>query len=114
MGALLSNSLIVPALILAFVGFAVPRVLGRLLPEGLWPLLLNAFLSTIVMFVLSGALFVCLYVLQGMPLDQVLMPGIAANVVFFGRLGLAAAIIWVPIMLLSLAGLPRKWVDTTW
>ena len=111
---LLSDSLFLPALILAVLGFLVPRILARVLPEGVKPLLLNAFLSTVLLFLISALFFLLLYVWQGVPLSELLGTGIAANIAFFGRLGLVAAIIWAPIMLLSVAGLPRKWVKETW
>ncbi len=114
MGTLFSVSLFLPALFLGFFAFAVPRLLGRVLPEGVKPLLLNAFLSTVLLFVISGLFFFCLYLWQGLNLAEIMQPGLAANVVFFGQLGLLAAIIWAPIMLLSVAGLPRKWVKETW
>lgn len=114
MQALLSDGLILPAFILACIAFAVPRLLARVLPEGVMPLLLNAFLSTVLLFVLSALLFVGLYMWQGAPSARFAGQGAAANITFFGRLGLAAAIIWAPIMLLSVAGLPRKWVHETW
>lgn len=111
---LFSDSLFLPALTLAVLGFLVPRVLARLLPEGVKPLLLNAFLSTILLFLLSAVFFLCLYVWQGASMERLAEPGLAANVVFFGQLALVSGIIWAPIMLLSVAGLPRKWVKETW
>jgi len=114
MDALLKEGLILPAVALGFAGFFVPRLLARVLPEGVVPLLMNAFLSTVLLFVISAMVFVGLYAWQGIPLAEVAAQGVAANVVFFGRLGLASAIIWAPLMLLSVAGLPRKWVQETW
>lgn len=114
MGALLSEGLVLPVAILMLAAFAVPRLFARVLPEGVTPLLLNAFLSTVVLFKLSAVLFVGLYVWQGLPLTDVAAQGLASSIVFFGRLGIAAAIIWAPVMLLSVAGLPRKWVHETW
>ena len=114
MDALLKEGLILPAVALGFAGFVVPRLLARVLPEGIMPLLLNAFFSTVLLFALSTILFVGLYAWQGIPLSEMASQGFAANVVFFGRLGLASAIIWAPVMLLSVAGLPRKWVHETW
>ncbi len=111
---LFSDSLFFPALVLAVLGFLVPRLWARVLPEGVKPLLINVFLSTVLLFVLSTVFFVCLYVWQGVPAAQLMESGLSANVQFFGRLGLIAAIIWAPIMLLSVAGLPRKWVKETW
>jgi hypothetical protein len=32
----------------------------------------------------------------------------------FGRLAVVSALIWGPIMLLSVAGLPKHWVKETW
>jgi len=114
MSGLLSDSLILPAAVLAAFAFAVPRVLARWLPEGVRPLLLNAFLSTVALFALSTVFFVLLYLWQGVPFSEISQTGIAASIVFFGQLGLMAAIIWAPIMVLSVAGLPRKWVEETW
>ena len=114
MGALFSDSLFVPALFLALLAFAIPRVLARGLPEGVRPLMLNALLSTVLLFVLSAVFFFGLYVWQGLSVAEILSPGRAATVVFFGRLGLIAGLIWAPIMILSVAGLPGKWVKETW
>lgn len=112
--SLLSDALFLPALVLAVLAFAVPRLFGLVLPEGVKPLLLNAFASTFSLFIISGGFFFCLYLWQGLSVAQITEPGLASTVVFFGRLGLSAAIIWAPIMILSVAGLPRKWVKETW
>jgi hypothetical protein len=114
MGSVFSDSLFLPTLVLAALAFVVPRLLGRVLPEGVKPLLLNAFLSTLLLFVISAAFFFSLYLWQGLSVAQIMEPGWAANIVFFGRLGMIAAMIWAPIMVLSVAGLPRKWVKETW
>ena len=112
--SILSNGLIFPALILAIAGFAVPRVLARMLPEGVAPLMANAFASTLILVVVASGFFFCLYLWQGLEAETLAAQGLSANVWFFGRLGLASALIWAPIMVLSLAGLPRKWVTQTW
>lgn len=114
MGNLFSDALFLPALVLSGLAFVVPRLLARVLPEGVKPLLLNAFLSTVLLFMISAVFFFFLYLWQGVSIETITSPGLAANVIFFGRLGLVAAILWAPIMLLSVAGLPRKWVKETW
>ena len=101
-----SDGLLIPAMVLALFGWVVPKLVSMALPEGVWPLMLNGVLSTVLLFCISMGFFVCLYLWQGMPWDVLMEPGLAYNVVFFGRLGLSAVLIWVPIMLLSLAGLP--------
>ncbi|SFR31962.1 hypothetical protein SAMN04488005_0218 [Yoonia tamlensis] len=114
MGELIADSLFLPALIIAALGFVVPRLLAQVLPEGVTPLMLNALLSTLILFLIVASFFVGLYLWQGMPFAQIMAPGWAENISFFGRLGLMSAIIWGPIMLLSVAALPRKWVNKTW
>ncbi|MCK0096179.1 hypothetical protein MWU60_11405 [Yoonia sp. F2084L] len=114
MGGLISDSLLLPTFVLAMLAFVVPRLLAQALPEGVKFLLANAFLSTLLLFAISAMFFFCLYLWQGLSVADVAAPGLAANVFFFGRLGLAAGIIWAPIMILSVAGLPRKWVKETW
>ncbi|WP_341368579.1 hypothetical protein [Yoonia sp. BS5-3] len=109
-----ADGLLVPAIMIAALGFAVPRLLARLLPEGVRPLMLNAFLSTLILFILSAGFFMLLYAGQGAGLSELLSLGAVSNIFYFGKLGLAAALIWAPIMVLSVAGLPRKWVKETW
>jgi hypothetical protein len=114
MGAVLSDGLILPALLLAMTAFAVPRLLACVLPEGVTPLMLNAFLSTLILIAASGAFFWCLYLWQGLQVAQLADKGLAANLDFFGQLALLSGPIWAPIMILSVAGLPRKWVHAIW
>ena len=114
MGDLIADSLFFPALLMAAMAFVVPRLLARVLPEGVMPLMFNAFISSALLFVLAACFFVALYIWQGMPLAEIMAPGWAKNLAFFGRLGLMSAIIWGPIMLLSVAALPRRWVNKTW
>jgi hypothetical protein len=114
MGDLLSEGLILPALVLGLVGFVIPRLLARMLPEGVTPLMINGFVSTAVTFVLASCFFYLLYLWQGAPLDRLGGAGPGALVFHFGSLGLASALIWAPVMILSWAGLPRRWVHETW
>ncbi|MCG3268745.1 hypothetical protein [Yoonia sp. I 8.24] len=114
MGDILAESLFFPAMLIAVMGFAVPRLLAQVLPEGVMPLLINAFLSSVLLFVIAGCFFVGLYIWQGAPFAEVMSEGWTKNVTFFGRLGLMSVIIWGPIMVLSVAALPRRWVNKTW
>ncbi len=109
-----SDSLLFPAMVLGFLAWLVPKLLAMALNEGVKPLLFNAFLSTIFLYALSSGFFFCLYVWRGAPLGELSGYSTMDNVVFFGRLGLSAALIWAPIMVLSVAGLPRHWTRETW
>lgn len=114
MGNMISDGLFAPTLILALMAFVVPRVIARVLPEGVPALMANAVLSALAMCILSAVFFFGLYVWQGVPASELLANGLRQNMVSFGGLGVIAGIIWAPIMVLSVAGLPRKWVHKTW
>lgn len=109
-----TDGLIFPALSLALLAWLVPKLVSMTLAEGARPLMLNALLSSIILFCLSGGYFFVLYLSQGIPFWKLLEPGWAAVVTYYGRLGLTAAIIWAPIMILSVAALPRTWVHEKW
>lgn len=103
-----------PALLLAACGWAVPRLLARVFPEGVWPLMFLALHATLVMLALSALVFVGLYLWRGLPLAVLFEAGIGAGLVHFGRLALGSALIWGPILVLSVAGLPARWKHETW
>ena len=110
----MTEGLVIPALILAALGWLVPRALSLVFPEGVRPLLLLAFCATLIMFALGTAFFVVLYLWQGAPMDAFLEVGLGPVVAHFGRLGLISALFWGPLLVLSVAGLPRTWVKETW
>ena len=114
MSDLLSGGLLLPAMVLAAFGWVVPRLLSLLFPEGVKALLLLGFVSTLVMFALGVGFFILLYIGSGVPLTELFEPGLASGLYHFGRLGLISALLWGPIMVLSLSGLPRTWVKETW
>jgi len=109
-----TDGLIIPALVLALMGWLVPRMLSLVWPEGVKPQLLLAFVATLIMLALGMLFFLCLYLWQGVPLDILFEPGLSAGAAHFLRLGLISALLWGPIMILSVAGLPKHWVKETW
>ncbi len=102
-----SDGLLIPALVLALVGWLVPRGLSLVWPEGVRPLLLLAFVAMVIMFFVSEGVFVLLYISRG---ANLLETGMA----HFVRLGAISALIWGPILILSVSGLPKHWVKETW
>ncbi|UWQ19029.1 hypothetical protein [Jannaschia sp. M317] len=100
-------SLILPVLFLAALAWIVPWGLGRVLPEGLGWLIVNGMISVVALAVGAGALFVLLY-------------GSAGGVVWqeapwhFVSLSARSAIVWGPVLVLSLANLPRGWREVEW
>ncbi len=109
-----SSGLILPAICLAALGWTVPRILALVFPEGPGPLMLLALVATILMLLLGIGFFGLLYVWQGVPLNMLFETGIAPGILHFGRLSLISAMLWAPIMILSIAGLPKNWVTKIW
>lgn len=112
--SLVSDTLVLPVLILGGLGWLVPRLLARVFPEGVRPLLALAFLATAVMLLLAAGVFLLLYRLQGAPFSALFAAGLWPGVWTFLRLGLLSALVWAPVLVLSVAGLPKKWVHETW
>jgi hypothetical protein len=109
-----AEGLVVPALGLALLGWLVPRGLSLVWPEGVRALLLLGVVAMLVMLVLSAGLFLGLYVVAGVPLAALTVGGWGPVVGHFGWLAVISALIWGPIMVLSVAGLPKHWVKERW
>jgi hypothetical protein len=109
-----SADLILPLLGLGGLGWLVPRLLGRVWPEGAIPLLFLALVATLLLVLLSALLFLLLYRWQGEPVTTLFAQEFAAGAAYFLRLGLLSALVWAPIMILSIAGLPKHWKHETW
>lgn len=109
-----ADSLILPALVLAAMGWLVPRLLALLFAEGIRPLMWLGFTATLIMFGIGIGFFVILYRLQGVPISIVFDAGWMRGLFHFGRLALISALLWAPIMVLSIAGLPKNWTKEIW
>jgi len=109
-----STGLILPAVILAALGWCVPRVLALFWPEGVRWLIALALASTFVMVALGAAFFAGLYAVQGVDLGALFETGGQVLVGQFLRLSLISALLWGPLMVLSLAGVPKTWVKEVW
>ena len=106
--------LIGPAILLGALGWAVPRLLALWFPEGVRPLFVLAFVAAVLMMLLAMAVFLGLYVAQGIALAEFFGLGIREGLGHLARLAAASALIWAPLLLLSVAGLPKTWVKETW
>lgn len=110
----MSDGLIIPAVFLALIAWLVPKLLSMVMPEGKRALMILAFVSTLVLFAISAGFFFVLYLWNGMPVSDIAEFGWRQNIIFFGKLGMIAALIWAPIMIVSVAGLPRTWKRAIW
>lgn len=114
MSEVLTDGLLFPALVLALLGWLVPKMLSLVFPEGVRPLLILSFVSATIMLAISAFFFVGLYVIQGVPFAALFDQSVLAGISHFGWLGILSALFWGPIMVLSIAGLPKNWVEETW
>lgn len=110
----MSLGLIFPAICLAALGWAVPRVLAIWWPEGVKWLMGLALMSTLVMALCGAAFFALLYAAQGIRLDDLWATGGLSVPIHFAKLSLISALMWAPLMVLSLAGVPKNWVREVW
>ena len=109
-----STGLIFPALCLAALGWAVPRVLAIWWPEGVRWLMGLALVSTLVMALCGAVFFAFLYMMQGVDLGDLMATQGLGTIAHFGKLSLISALMWAPLMVLSLAGVPKNWVREVW
>ncbi len=66
------------------------------------------------LFLLAATGFIGLYLLGGVPFPALFQLGLPAFALHFARLGLVSALFWGPMMLLSVAGLPKYWTREKW
>lgn len=110
----LTLTLLIPALALALMGWAVPRLLFHVFPEGVKPLLLLAACSVVVMLVLGIGFFTMLYIAQGINWEALTRDGWGPFVGHFLKLGAISSLLWGPVLVLSVAGLPKRWKKEVW
>lgn len=108
------TTLLLPALILGVLGWAVPRALARVWPEGVRPLVWLGVVSALLTLLAGMGFFLILNALQGIPPRSLFADGPIQGLVTLARLSLSAAIIWAPILVLTVAGLPKRWTEETW
>ncbi|WP_179378549.1 hypothetical protein [Jannaschia marina] len=101
------TSVALPLVLLALAAWAIPWLLSKLLPEGVFWLVLIGLLSAVALAVISAVGF---YVLYGEAGDEVL----SAAPWHFVKLSAQAALVWGPVMVLSLANIPRGWKEAVW
>ncbi len=108
------TDLLIPSMTLALFGWLVPRGLSLIWPEGFWPLIRLGLAAVAVMYVVAMLFFMGLYQARGAPLSEFFAEGIFPTLWFFGKLAAASVLIWGPILVLSVAGLPKHWVEEEW
>lgn len=107
-------SLALPAVLLIAAAILVPRGLEPLVPESPGGLVALAGLSALLLWAVSGLGFVLLYHLRGATVALLTGDNAAPAFRHFAALGLKAALIWAPVLVLSVSTAPRRWKTATW
>lgn len=101
------GSVVLPVVLLAAAAWVVPWILSKVLPEGVFWLALIGAISAVLLAVVSAIGF---YVLYGQAGEAVLDAAPWHFVVLSAR----AALVWGPVMVLSLANIPKGWKEAVW
>ncbi|MBI1417641.1 MAG: hypothetical protein GC146_10505 [Limimaricola sp.] len=109
-----ASGLILPVICIVALGWIVPRLLALVMPEGVRPLIALGLLAALILMMLSSGAFLLLYLMRGVPLAALFADGLWPGTRHFLHLGLLSVLFWGPIMLLSVAGLPKTWTKVTW
>ena len=107
-------SVVVPVLLLGTLAIIVPRVFEALLPESVTGIALTGLLSTVVLWLLASAAFALLYAIEDARVLKLLADVPSAGVGHFLQLGINAALIWGPVLVLVLTTAPRRWKTSVW
>ena len=105
---------LVPVLALIVLAVAVPKLVARLVPEGVGWLVGNGVISSVALWAVAAGYFAGAYAMQADALTRLLGIDPIGTLAHFVKLGALAGMIWAPVMVLSLASLPKKWVEVVW
>jgi len=106
--------LLIPFALLVGAGILIPRLLERVMPETLGGLILNGILSSVALLVVSAGYFAVAYYWRSTAVFDLFGIAPAATVMHFLRLGIGAAVIWAPVVVLAVSTAPRRWKENEW
>ena len=112
--AVSAADLLLPALSAVALAALIPWGLSKALPEGVPALLLNAALSAAVMALAAAGYFLAAYHARDPELTRALLARPATAAWRFGSLAALSALLWAPVLVLSLAQIPGRWRHATW
>ena len=103
-----------PVLALVLLAVWVPRALGRVLPEGVGWLFVNGVISAVILWAISSGYFAGAYAMQADALSRLFGIDAVGTLGHFAWLGVLAGMIWLPVGLLALASVPKRWTEVVW
>ena len=108
------TGVLIPVAALVLVAIYLPRLLARVTPESLAGLIVNGALSAVALTMLAAAYFLWSYARQDTRLLDLIGFAPGETLGHFLRLGLGSALIWGPVLVLSVSTLPRRWKENVW
>ncbi|WP_238365616.1 hypothetical protein [Mesobacterium pallidum] len=108
------TGLALPTLALMALAFALPHGLLRWMPETGRGLVLNGLLSGLVLVAVAAGYFLWAYAHAAPAMLRVFGARPGASAGYFLRLGLQSAVIWGPVLVLTVSYLPRRWKEGVW
>lgn len=106
--------LLFPALGLMLVSVLVARGVEALMPESIGGIAATFAISALLVWLLASAGFAGLYTLEDPRVLALLGETPSASVRHFLRLGASAALIWAPVLLITVSTAPRRWKTAVW
>lgn len=107
-------NLLLPALGLMVLSLAVTRGVEAVMPESLRGLAAIALVSALLVWVLTAAGFALLYLMEDSRVLALMSEAPSASVGHFLGLAARAALIWAPVLLLTVSTAPRRWKTAVW
>lgn len=105
---------LLPALGLILCAVVIPIGLERLVPESVAGLVLNGVVTGAVLTALATGYFLWAYARQDTRVLDAVGAAPGETLGFFLRLGFGSALIWGPVMVLTLSTSPRRWKENVW
>ncbi|MBV7395148.1 hypothetical protein [Mameliella sediminis] len=106
--------LFLPAIGLMLITALVTRGVERLMPESLPGLALTAVVSALLVWGIASGGFALLYVMRDARVLALMEQTPATSTSHFLSLGASAALIWAPVLLLTVTTAPRRWKTAVW
>ena len=103
-----------PVIGLIVIAAVLPALIERRVPETIGGMFLNAVLSAVVLTLVSAVYFFLSYLERSTAILDLIGVEPASGVGHFLKLGLAAGLIWGPVMVLVISFAPRRWKENTW
>ncbi|MCC1491386.1 hypothetical protein [Cognatishimia sp. F0-27] len=106
------TGLALPTLLLMIAAVLITRLIERVVPESGLGLATLGVVSSLVLWLVAGALFATLYLGQDSRLAALLAS--PEGIVHFLALGAKAALIWAPLVGIVTITAPQRWKTNRW